>query len=72
MSSSEDTYRRKLGGMTAAHNRMKQRAKDYEALLCDWARWHAMRVTDRASAHAKGKLYDSIAERMAALGLEAE
>ena len=52
--------------------RHEGRVVELESLLCDWAKWHAMRVTDRASAHAKGKLYDSIAERMAALGLEAE
>ena len=67
-----DMYRRQLGGMTAARNRDKQRAKDYETLLRDWSRWHSIRVTDRESAHVKGKLYDSIAERMRKFGLEAE
>jgi len=31
MASSEDTYRRKLGGMTAAHNRVKAKCKRLES-----------------------------------------
>ena len=50
---------------------MEEEADDYEALLRDWSRWHSMHVFDRESAHAKGKLYDSIAERMRKFGLEA-